>query len=72
MKDNQDSKIYDDIPLFYIRKSVKTWNPTAKDCYELNCNCSKCFIYHTYFKGTDDECMMKYFVKYMLIKTGAP
>ena len=64
--------MYNDIPLFFLRESTKKWNPTAKDCYEINCDCTRCFIYKTYFKHRKSECMMKYCVKYLLMKIGAP
>ena len=38
------------LPRLFMRKNVKEWNNTAVDCYQLNCNCKKCFIHNTYFK----------------------
>ena len=64
--------MYDNLPRVFWRKSAKIWNSTAKDCYNIKCNCSNCFIYNTYFKDTPDECMMKYYVKYLLMKIGKP
>ena len=64
--------MYNEIPLFFLRHSTKQWNDTAIDCYNINCNCEKCFIYNTYFRKYKQECMMKYCVKYFLMKLGAP
>lgn len=61
-----------DIPRLFMRKDVKEWNKTAIDCFQLGCNCSKCFIYHTYFKDKYYTCKMKYYVQLMLEKLGEP
>lgn len=60
------------LPRLYLRKNVKEWNGTAIDCYNLGCDCSKCFIYKTYFKDKYYTCKMKYYVQLMLNKLGAP
>lgn len=61
-----------DIPRLFMRKDVKEWNRSAIDCFQLGCNCSKCFIYHTYFKDKYYTCKMKYYVQLMLKKLGEP
>ncbi len=64
--------MYNNTPSLPIRDNVKLWNKTATDCYELKCQCEKCFIYKTYFKENNDKCMMKYYVMYLLEKIGHP
>lgn len=64
--------MYISSPPFPIREKIKEWNGTAKECYELNCNCSECFIYKTYFQSSGESCKMKYYVKYLLQKIGKP
>ena len=54
------------------RKDVKIWNDTAKDCYEIGCNCEKCYLYQTYFLHNKWKCYMKRYVKYLLSKIGKP
>ena len=54
------------------RKDVKMWNGTAIDCYEIGCDCSKCFIYKTYFLPQKWKCYMKRYVKFLLKKVGKP
>ncbi len=60
------------LPRLFMRKNVKEWNNTAVDCYQLNCNCKKCFIHNTYFKDKPYTCKMKYYVQLLLKKLGAP
>ena len=60
------------LPEIPIRESIKMWNRTAKECYEIKCNCKKCFIYDTYFKDSGEICHMKYYVFYLLQKLGKP
>ena len=60
------------IPKLYLRKNVKEWNKTAIDCYNIGCDCSKCFIYETYFKDKYYTCKMKYYVQLMLNQLGIP
>ena len=55
-----------------IRENIKLWNKTARECYENNCNCEKCFIFKTYFEESDEICHMKYYVKTLLEKIGKP
>ena len=57
---------------FPIRENIKQWNDTAIECYEMNCNCLKCFIYKTYFRENKETCKMKYYVEYLLKKIGKP
>lgn len=64
--------MYSNLPPLPYRDSVKCWNKTAIDCYLINCDCSKCFIYKTFFEGTKDDCKMKYYVEYNLQKLGKP
>lgn len=60
------------LPRLFMRKNIKEWNDTAIDCYNLKCDCKKCFIYHTYFKDKYYSCKMKYYVKLLYNKLGAP
>ena len=55
-----------------LRINIRTWNETAKDCYMSGCDCANCFIYETFFKGTDEFCQMKYYVDKLLKKLGKP
>lgn len=55
-----------------VRENIKLWNQTAKDCYFNGCNCGTCFIFKTYFLGKDEECMMKFYVDYLVKKLGKP
>ena len=55
-----------------LRGNIKIWNDTAKDCYQLGCDCEHCFIYNTFFKGSEDICQMKYYVEKLLQKLGKP
>ena len=56
------------LPRLFMRKNIKEWNDTAIDCYNLKCDCKKCFIYHTYFKDKYYSCKMKYYVKYYQVQ----
>lgn len=51
---------------------VRRWNKTAADCYKLGCDCQKCPIYETYFKGKPYKCQMKIAVFEMVRKFGTP
>lgn len=64
--------MYNEIPHSFYRESVKQWNMTAKDCFEIDSDCSRCFIYHTYFKGKQYRCYMGDYVNYLLNKIGRP
>lgn len=64
--------MYDKLPLPPLRENIKFWNKTAIDCYEINCNCDKCFLYTTFFKNKNRVCYMKYYVFYMIKKLGKP
>lgn len=68
----QNLPLQEAIPRLFMRKNVKEWNNTAIDCYNLNCNCEKCFIHNTYFKDKYYSCKMKYYVKLLLEKLGEP
>ena len=64
--------MYKTTPPLPFRDDIKVWNQTAIDSYSINCNCKKCFIYNTFFKYLDEECKMKYYVKYNIEKIGEP
>jgi len=64
--------MYNNLPHLPYRKNVKFWNKTALDCYEIGCNCENCLLYKIFFSEADNECKMKYFVQYNLIKIGKP
>lgn len=59
-------------PYSPLRENIKLWNKTAMECYELDCDCNKCFIYHTFFEGSGDICYMKYYVAKLVNKIGKP
>lgn len=44
------------------------WTTDAINCYELNCNCKKCFL----AKVLETPCVMYQTVKYNLEKIGTP
>lgn len=50
----------------------KIWTPTAIECYELGCRCSKCNIYKLYFASNMFKCKMKETVIELVRKAGAP
>ncbi len=50
----------------------KNWTPTAKECYQIGCNCSKCNIYKIYFSGKYFRCRMKETVIELVRKLGKP
>lgn len=50
----------------------KVWTPTALDCYELGCICSKCNIYKIYFEKSAYKCKMKEKVFELVRKYGKP
>lgn len=50
----------------------KHWTPTAIDCFELNCCCSKCSIYKIYFAENVFKCKMKETVIELIRKYGKP
>ena len=52
--------------------NFKNWTPTAKDCYIIGCNCSKCNIYKIYFKNSVFKCRMKEAVIELVRKFGKP
>jgi hypothetical protein len=60
------------LPQLFMRKNVKEWNKTAMDCYNLRCDCNRCFIYKTYFKDKYYSCKMKYYVQMLKDKIGEP
>ena len=65
--------MYKDLPLpSPLRENIKLWNDTAIDCYEIHCNCDKCFLYHTFFENKEYFCHMKYYVYYLIKKLGKP
>lgn len=64
--------MYNNLPPLPIRENTKCWNRTAIDCYLIKCDCSKCFIYNTFFKDSDEDCKMKYYVVYYLKLLGKP
>lgn len=50
----------------------KIWTPTAIECYNLGCSCSKCNINKIYFTNTNSKCKMKETVIELVRKLGAP
>ncbi len=50
----------------------KNWTPTAIDCYNLGCRCSKCNLYKNYFFNTSNKCRMKETVIELVRKIGVP
>ncbi len=50
----------------------KIWTPTAIECYELGCRCSKCNLYKIYFSHSSFQCKMKETVIELVRKIGAP
>ena len=50
----------------------KIWTPSAKDCYSIGCNCSKCNLYKIYFSNSILKCMMKQTVIELVRKFGKP
>ena len=50
----------------------KNWTPTAKECYQLGCNCSKCNLYKIYFTKSLFKCKMKETVIELVRKYGKP
>ena len=50
----------------------KKWTPTAVDCYEMGCNCSKCNLYKIYFSKSNYKCQMKYTVLKLVRTIGIP
>ncbi len=63
-----------------IKKSIvsnsdcieEEWTPSAIDCFEIKCNCKRCFLYHVYFKYSPDKCKMYQAVKRLIRKVGIP
>ncbi len=51
--------------------TTKNWTPTAKECYKLGCNCSKCILYKIYFYKYHN-CKMKETVIELVKRFGAP
>lgn len=51
---------------------LKKWTPTAIDCYNIGCQCSKCGLYHLIFKNSTSKCMMKYTVWELVKNLGSP
>ena len=50
----------------------KNWTPTAIECYELGCSCSKCSLYKLYFSEGLFKCRMKETVIELVRRVGAP
>lgn len=50
----------------------KNWTPTAIDCYNIGCNCSKCSIYKIFFSNSFNKCQMKNTVIELVRKLGKP
>lgn len=50
----------------------KSWTPTAVDCYNIGCQCSKCNLHKLYFKDRIGKCKMKETVIELVRKIGAP
>ena len=51
---------------------IIAWTPSAIDCFDINCVCSKCFVYYMYFKNSSDKCKMKDTVEELIEKIGLP
>lgn len=60
------------LPPKIFRESVRVWNSTARDCYDIGCDCSRCELYELYFKHYKDGCHMKEFVQFLIKKIGTP
>jgi hypothetical protein len=50
----------------------KNWTPSAVDCYELGCVCSKCNINKIYFSSSLFKCKMKETVIELVRRYGIP
>ena len=50
----------------------KIWTQTAKDCYSIGCNCSKCNLYKIIFSKSVYKCQMKNIVIELVRKIGKP
>ncbi len=48
------------------------WTIGAIQCYKRNCNCKGCFIQQTYVETLYYRCAMKYCVRQLIKKYGAP
>ena len=55
-----------------MKTRILAWTPTAIDCLQLHCQCSKCFIYYLYFKNKQYKCKMKETVTELIEKIGLP
>ena len=51
---------------------AQNWTPTAIDCYQLGCRCSKCNLYKLYFKNSIFKCKMKEVVIELVRQLGPP
>ena len=52
--------------------SADGWTPTAVECYQLGCRCSKCIINNVYFAESSFKCKMKETVIELVRKYGVP
>ena len=50
----------------------KIWTPTAIDCYNIGCRCSRCNLYKIYFEKNVFKCKMKETVIELVRKYGVP
>ena len=50
----------------------KNWTPTAIECYQLGCSCSRCSLYKLYFSESLSNCRMKETVIELVRRLGAP
>ena len=50
----------------------KNWTPTAIECYQIGCFCSKCNLYKIYFLNKQSKCRMKETVIELVRKFGIP
>lgn len=50
----------------------KNWTPTAIECYQGGCTCSRCYLYKLYFSGSDVKCKMKDTVIELVRRLGIP
>lgn len=50
----------------------KSWTPTAIECYNIGCCCSRCNLYKIYFADKRYKCKMKETVIELVRKLGLP
>ncbi len=50
----------------------KIWTPTAIDCFNIGCMCSKCNLYKIFFSKRNYKCKMKETVIELVRQKGIP